>query len=173
MISAANKRAKKVDKLMKRYNELIDLLAENERPEKLQRDDFKNLGIGDKLWEIDMVRANEKWAFSPAIRRGIDALYDRDRSIEEIKLQANEASQFAKWNGDRLDRIGQFLRAADRETFFFGYIHRIGVRIAQPLKAMIDLEHIAKETKFPSSFPVIFDCIKQFSGHHRLYNVIG
>jgi len=105
MISAANKRAKKVDKLMKRYNELIDLLAENERPEKLQRDDFKNLGIGDKLWEIDMVRANEKWAFSPAIRRGIDALYDRDRSIEEIKLQANEASQFAKWNGDRLDRI--------------------------------------------------------------------
>jgi hypothetical protein len=102
MKSAANLRAKKIEGLMKRYNELIDQLPDGPRLQKLQKDDFKVLGLGDKLWEIDLLRSEQRWAFKPSIRRGIDAMNLVDRALEEVQITAEEAKRFLIWIDDKL-----------------------------------------------------------------------
>lgn len=142
MISAAKERAKKVDGLAKRYNELVDKLPEAQRPQKLQKEDFKDLGIGDKLWQIDLFRSHEKWAFQPSIRRGIDALNLRYRSLEEFEMVAAEAERFCRSIVDKLSRIRHLLSTTDSNTFCFQRILQIGLKTSQTLNQMTQLQNI-------------------------------
>jgi hypothetical protein len=144
MISAVKERAKKVEDLAKRYNELIDKLPEAQRPPKLQKEDFKDLGIGDKLWQIDLFRSYEKWAFQPSIRRGIDALNLRSRSLEEVEMVAAEAERFLRSTVDKLSRIGRLLCTTDPNTFCFQRVLHVGLKTSQTLNQMTHLQDIGE-----------------------------
>jgi hypothetical protein len=144
MISATRERSKKVDDLAKRYNELIDKLPEDQRPPKLQKEDFKELGIGDKLWQIELFRSHEPWAFKPSIRRGIDALNLRSRSLEEVEMVAAEAERFLRSILDKLSWIEGLLRKTDSETFSFQQILHIGLKTSQTLSQMANFRDIGK-----------------------------
>jgi hypothetical protein len=144
MITAARERAKKVDELAKRYNELIDKLPEDQRVPKIQKEDFKELGIGDKLWQIELFRSHEPWAFRPSIRRGIDALNLRSRSLEEVGMVAAEAERFFRSIVDRLSSIGRLLGTTNPEAFSFQQILHIGLKTSETLNQMTDLGEIGK-----------------------------
>jgi hypothetical protein len=165
MKSAANQRAKKVDDLMKRYNELVDKLPQDQPlPQKLKKDDFKLLGMGDKLWEIDLLRGEQPWAFKPSIRKGIDTLHLADRAREEATMVGEEAQRFVDWIRDRLYQIQHLLctmNSANSNTFCYQRLLQVGLKTAQTLNQMTDIQNLGKGLE-NNSTKAIKDAIQMF-----------
>lgn len=100
-LDALKTRSKKLDGVVKRYNNEIAILLDKDETRVLRPLDVKALrseGLScDALWDLDRDTALGDWALYPQVRLGIDSLARLNRSREELDRCELHLSRQVKW----------------------------------------------------------------------------
>jgi hypothetical protein len=146
MTSAIKKRAVKLGKLRKRFNETIDKMPEHlEKPEKLDlKIKPKDLDFTADFWDLDMAfEEKEKWALDINIRDAINAMCLNLRALEEISILCDEAGRYSRWLVSRLDECERLLSVIDVNSAIGEHILLVGRKTAAALKNLQKLEGVS------------------------------
>jgi hypothetical protein len=146
MTSAIKKRAAKLGKLRKRFNEAIDKMPEHlEKPEKLDlKIKLANLDFTADFWDLDMAfEQKEKWALDINIRDAINAMCLNLRALEEISMLCDEAGRYSRWLVSRLDECERLLSVIDVNSAIGERILLVGRKTAAALKNLQKLESVS------------------------------
>lgn len=107
-VAAIKKRSRRVGDLIQQYNDLIPQLPLEQQVTPLDKN-FNNIAIDDQLWELEMFKSTDPWAFHPALRQGISSYYIKARCVEEVNILMVELENYKDWVGPRLDGIEAML----------------------------------------------------------------
>ena len=151
-VAAIKKRSRRVGDLIQQYNDLIPQLPIEQQVTPLD-ENFNNIAVDDQLWELEMFKSTELWAFHPALRQGISSYYIKARCAEEVNILMAELENYLAWAGPRLDGMETMLMSGSVpvDSRLGRYLAVEGMKTANSLQAAhclrnVDLSWVSEDS---------------------------